>query len=428
MLENNSTNLNIDTDLNAKKLFRAVFTTLLCNSLVWYDYALFGSLALVLSESFFPEGSEYAQLLGFTIAFATGFFARPIGALFFGYLGDRYSRRSALILSIFMMLCSSGLIAILPTYMTIGITSTFLLFFARILQGFSLGGEAGNAVFLVESAPRKYRSLIGSLEVLSAIIGPILCIVTILTIKSSTSVEYFNNTGWRIAFLVGIILGIFGLVARIYLHEPEEYKDSIHEKMDRQHPLLLMFRDFRKELLIAILIDAVEEVSLYTFLVFLTVSLGGGEEFLIFQAILLVILAVFTVFFAWLGDIVKKQRVIFFSAYVTLIAALPIFYNIYHASGLLYILSLVLFVLIIASSLGPMNATVCSLFPREVRYSGFAFSRNISSSVFGGLSPMISTLLVKYTGSKISPAIYLMFSAILVIVYLRKYNSSKQYI
>ncbi|ETO91413.1 MAG: major facilitator family transporter [Candidatus Xenolissoclinum pacificiensis L6] len=409
---------------------QAIISSLLCNIFVWYDYALFGTLSTVLIDLFFPQSSsEYVRTLSYMMAFAVGFVARPMGSLFFGYIGDKYNRRIALILSIILMLCPSFLLAILPTYSAFGMFATLLLFCARFTQGFALGGEAGNAVFLIESSPKSMRALVGSLEVLSALIGPIICISTIYVIKKYLSDMQFVTWGWRLAFIVGVLFGILGILSRLYIQENNNHENTHNtEQVDQMHPIYSLFSYFKMNLLIAICIDAIEEVTLYTFLVFFAVKLNTQGEFLYQQSWLLVLLVVATIFFAKITDLTSSYLMLMISALSLLLCALPIFFMIYFGNKFEYMIALIVFILIIATSLAPVSLATALIFPREVRYTGFAFARNISSTIFGGFAPVVLTILEKYTDNPVSPAFFLIFCAIIAIFYLGRYKKVKPYL
>ncbi|NBX02516.1 MAG: MFS transporter, partial [Alphaproteobacteria bacterium] len=184
---------------------KVVIAGMIGNGLEWYDYALYAYMTLIISKLFFPVGNDAAHLLATLGIFAVGFVARPFGAVMFGIIGDKLGRRTALMLSIFMMAIPTGCIGLLPTYEMIGIWAPILLTFCRVLQGLSLGGAfSGCITFLVEHAPATKRGLIGSTSVASLVIGFLLGSIVASLVKLPLTDLQYESWGWRIPFLIGI--------------------------------------------------------------------------------------------------------------------------------------------------------------------------------------------------------------------------------
>src|SRR5271156_162895 len=190
---------------------KIIIAAMLGNGLEWYDYALYAYTTLIFSKLFFPAGNDTAHLLATFGIFAVGFVARPFGGILFGHIGDRFGRRAALVLSIFMMAIPTGCIGLLPTYAQIGIMAPALLTLIRVLQGLSLGGAfSGSMTFLVEHAPARRRGLVGSTSIVSLVTGFLLGSVIAALVKAPLSDAQYESWGWRIPFLLGIIIGFTG--------------------------------------------------------------------------------------------------------------------------------------------------------------------------------------------------------------------------
>jgi MHS family proline/betaine transporter-like MFS transporter len=178
------------------------FSGMVGNILEWYDFTLYGYLAVILSQLFFPSENETVSLLASFGAFAVGFFFRPLGSVLFGYIGDKYGRKKALIISIFLMAIPTFLIGLLPTYQQIGILAPILLTFFRILQGLSTGGEYTTSVtFVVEHAPKDRRGFFGSINLLGAVIGIMFGSLMGAFLTSTFDKETLLDWGWRVGFL-----------------------------------------------------------------------------------------------------------------------------------------------------------------------------------------------------------------------------------
>lgn len=170
---------------------------------------------------FFPSDDQLTSVLKAFGVFAVGFLMRPVGAAIFGHIGDKHGRRVALLLSIILMTLSTVLIAFVPGYQSIGILASMLVVCLRLLQGISLGGEAGNAPFLIEHAPKNKKGFFGSIEVLSAIFGSVLSLIAVLICKK---VSDFESWGWRLPFIFSLAMGLISIYMRYILDESPEYK------------------------------------------------------------------------------------------------------------------------------------------------------------------------------------------------------------
>ncbi|MDH5796620.1 MAG: MFS transporter, partial [Anaplasmataceae bacterium] len=410
------------------QLLKIVIYTVFSNSLVWYDYALYGKLINYISNNFMPNSSDNV-VIGSFIIFSIGFFFRPLGAILFGFLGDKYGRKLSLVISTISITLPMLVLTLLPSYKEIGIYSLLTLLLVRILQGLSLGGEAGTALLLIENAPKKLKGLFGSLEVLCAIIGAVLCELAIIFAKNIVSPEIFGSWGWRIPFALGFTIGIIGVIFRFLAGESPvflEYKEKLKNKINSisfKESLRLMVTKYRSRLLIAISIDALEEVSIYIFFVFLGVFiediLFNNESLGIFNSmhfIFLIVLGASTLFFAYLSDIWCRKKIVLFAAILSIFSSFLIFALVINGGWWSIMLANLLLVVVIGASLGPINIMMTQLFDMDFKYLGFALSRNISSAIFGGLAPVISIGIIKFSGINILAGLYLFIISIITLI------------
>lgn len=404
-----------------KNLIKVVLSTLICNSLIWYDYALYGSLIVIISDLFFPGGDHFIKLMEAFGVFAIGFLMRPVGAMLFGHFGDVYSRKYALLFSIISMSVPMLFIAMLPTYDAIGIAAPILLILVRLIQGLALGGEAGNAAFLIEYAPQRHRGLICSFEVLSAIVGSIMSTIIIVMSRSLVGEGIFYDWGWRLPFVFGVVIGIVGMFLRYITDESPAYQNIKEVESHTDNiPLKELAKNHKKNFFVAIGIDSVEEASLYVFLIFFNLLIGDmyadTQYVKITHLISMVVLGLLTIAFASISDRYGRKKVMLTSFITLLVVAYPMFWMITQNNLFFITLAQLMLAIITAAALGPVSAAALELFPMSVRYSGFAISRNIAAAIFGGMAPIICTFLIHTTGSKTSAALYLMFTALIGII------------
>ncbi|MFP3016216.1 MAG: MFS transporter [Wolbachia sp.] len=398
-----------------QQITKVIFSSLICNTLLWYDHMLFGHLINIIGGVFFPSDDQLTSVLKAFGVFAVGFLMRPIGAAIFGHIGDKYGRRVALLLSIILMTLSTVLIAFVPAYQSIGILASILVVCLRLLQGISLGGEAGNAPFLIEHAPKNKKGFFGSIEVLSAIFGSILSLTAVLICKR---VSDFESWGWRLPFVLSLAMGLISIYMRYILDESPEYEK---QKNPSKLPLKELLNSYKKPFLISVGVDIVENSSLYIYLVFfnvltnkiLTVNTHFNH---IVEILNQVALGGLTILFAILSDKIGREKVMKFAFVTFVIVSYPVFSMLCTGDYLLAFMAHILFIIPIAASLGPVSALMCELFPTKVRYSGFGLSRNIAAGFFGGLAPFICTTIIKVTGQETSASFYMIFCALIGLV------------
>ncbi|WP_341812550.1 MFS transporter [Wolbachia endosymbiont (group A) of Conops quadrifasciatus] len=361
---------------------------------------------------FFPSDDQLTSVLKAFGVFAVGFLMRPVGAAIFGHIGDKHGRRVALLLSIILMTLSTVLIAFVPGYQSIGILASMLVVCLRLLQGISLGGEAGNAPFLIEHAPKNKKGFFGSIEVLSAIFGSVLSLIAVLICKK---VSDFESWGWRLPFIFSLAMGLISIYMRYILDESPEYK---RQKNPSKLPLKELLNSYKKPFLISVGVDIVENSSLYIYLVFfnvLTLTINTHFNHMV-EILSQIALGGLTILFAILSDKVGREKVMKFAFIAFVIVSYPVFSMLCSGNYLLTFTAHILFIIPIAASLGPVSAFMCELFPTKVRYSGFGLSRNIAAGFFGGLAPFICTTIIKVTGQEASASFYMIFCALIGLV------------
>ncbi|QJC27208.1 proline/betaine transporter [Anaplasma platys] len=418
--------------MEAGKVRRAVLSTIVCNTLVWYDFILFGSLAGTIGELFFPPNDRYSTLLSSFCVVAVGFCMRPFGASMFGHIGDRYGRRAALVISLIAMTVPIGFMSIIPTYSSVGMLAPTLLVICRLVQGFSLGGEAGNATFLIEHSKKNRAGLFGSFEVLSAVAGSVLSLAVVMLSRHLTG-DAFSSWGWRIPFIVGFLLGIGSIFIRFKAGESPAYEkhSSVADGLVKS-PVRHLFRYYKRPLLLAICIDCIENCSFHLFMVFFSSYVGhlphssniSPMSSELIEIVIVTLSGVLTVAFGALSDVLGRKTVMGAASATLLVVAIPVFWMLSQDSIPFIVAGYLIFVVPFAASLGPSSAAMSELFPTRVRYTGFGISRNVSSALGGGIAPALCTWLIQATGWNLAPGLCVIFWAAVALIALSRIKPS----
>ncbi len=402
---------------NSSHVKKVLIAGMIGNVLEWYDFVVYGYLAGIIGKLFFPSNDPTTELIKAFAVFAVGFIARPIGATFFGFLGDKIGRRKALMISIILMAISTTAIGLLPTYYQIGILAPILLTLLKITQGLSVGGEYTTSVsFVVEHAPKSKRGLFGSIAILGAVIGILLGSASSAFITKILSEDALYSYGWRILFMTGIILGFLGYYVRRNIEETPKFKElEIRKEIDK-NPILDLLKNYRGEFLKTFFLSVFQAVGFYTLFVYLAQHLIKFVHLLKSTALTIntvgmIVLAFLIPIFGYLSDKFGRKIFILLSTGLTFMFAYPLFVYISSGSVLNAQLGLIIFAVITAGFMAVLPTTLVEIFPTKVRNTGYSLGYNLPFAIFGGTSPLIATLLIKYTNNLASPSIYLMFAA-----------------
>ncbi|MEZ2391546.1 MFS transporter [bacterium RCC_150] len=398
---------------------RAVLAGSIGNMVEWYDFAVYGLFAVIIAANFFPNQDPTASLLSTFAVFAVAFFIRPLGAVFFGHLGDKYGRKNVLLMTVALMGASTIAIGLTPSYAAIGIAAPALLALFRLIQGFSAGGEwSGSSVYTVEYAPRNRRNLYGSWVQVSASAGTLMGSLTAAICGLLSSEVALRDWVWRIPFIIGGVIGVVGLVLRAKLEDTPEFRKTKSEPKPTKNPFGNVLRNYRSEGLIAIGITIAYSVSIYMFSTYLPTYIKTTTNVRLTDALLgnslqLVVLMILIPFAAILADKIGSRKLLIAFAVLMIVCVIPLFQLIAIGTIGSVILGQVLFAAIVSLIGGTAVTTTTRLFPIEVRYTGLGISYNIAVAAFGGTAPLISTWLIGTTGNPISPAFYVIFAALI---------------
>ncbi|MFD7101850.1 glycine betaine/L-proline transporter ProP [Streptomyces celluloflavus] len=407
---------------------RAVSAAALGNAMEWFDFGVYSYIAVTLGHVFFPSGNPTAQLLSTFGAFAAAFLVRPLGGMFFGPLGDRIGRQKVLAITMIMMAVGTFAIGLIPSYASIGVGAPILLLAARLVQGFSTGGEYGGAsTFIAEYAPDKKRGFLGSWLEFGTLAGYVggAGLVTLMTALLST--DALNSWGWRIPFLIAGPMGIIGLYLRMRLEETPafarlEQEARTKEKERREAEKRIGIREMIfgqwRAMLLCVGLVLVFNVTDYMLLSYMPSYLTSELKYDATHG-LLVVLAVMVLmmcvqpFMGRLTDRVGRRPVIAAGCAGFLLLSVPALLLIRQGSLFAIGLGMAALGLLLVCFTASMPSALPALFPTKVRYGSLSIGFNISVSLFGGTTPLVVTALIGATGNRMMPAYYMMAAAVI---------------
>ncbi len=400
----------------------AIFAGVIGNMLEWYDFGVYGYFVPVISKLFFPASTPVVSLLLTFSVFGVGFVMRPVGSVVFGHYGDRYGRKKALSAVILLMAVSTFVVGLLPTYESVGVLAPLLLVAARLAQGLSGGGEwGGAAAYLVEFAPPKRRGFIGSWQQFSVGAGFLLGSLTAALLTTALSADAISNWGWRVPFLLGVLVGGIGLYLRMQLKDTPQYTEMADRGEISGLPIREALTTHLKPTLLAFGITLHNTVAYYAVLIYMTswlttaVKMPRGTALWIGTSCLC-IFVVLVPFMGWVSDQVGRRPMLIVSCIGYVVLTYPVFYLASTGSAAYAFAGQALLVVFLAVYAGAGPAIYCELFPTRVRYTALSIGYNIPVAIFGGFAPFIATGLIQATGSILSPAWYVIAAALATLI------------
>ena len=403
---------------------RAIVGASVGNTVEWFDFAVYGYLAVTLGAVFFPSEDPTISLLSSFAVFGVAFVMRPLGGLFFGPLGDRIGRQRTLATVIILMSISTFVIALLPGYATIGIWAPILLVLARLLQGFSAGGEFGGAsTFIAEYSPDSRRGFLVSWLEFSTLIGFILGSTSVLVLSSALSEEALTSWGWRIPFLIAGPLGLIGLYIRLRLDDTPEFRALESAGEVSQSPFKETVTQNWKPILQVAGLVIIQNAGFYIVLTYMqtyiTEQLGFSTTSASLSTVLTLLVGMVLIPpLGALSDRVGRKPVLMASCVGFVVLTYPLFLLLNAGNLAGAIAAHVALGALLAVYLSTTIAALTELFPTRVRYGGFSIGYNVSVAIFGGAAPFLATYLISVTGNPLSPAFYLIAAAIATAVTL----------
>jgi MHS family proline/betaine transporter-like MFS transporter len=403
------------------RLSGVIIAATIGNVLEWFDFLVYGFFAVTIAEVFFPANNPTISLLVTFGTFGLAYVVRPVGAVIVGAYTDRTGRKAGLTLSIGLMMIGTSLMVITPGYATIGIAAPIIITIARLLQGFSVGGEFGSAVaFLVEHGGER-RGFSASWQWATTGIVSVIVSLFGVTLTTQLSHEQLIDWGWRIPYVFGLLVGPAGLYIRSRVAETPDFLKA--EKPQRV-PVSDLLRRQPVSVLLALGASIVSNSSYYLLLYVPTYGVKTLHlpAYTGFVATLVggIILATFSVVAGYWSDrTVPRTRIMLIAAWLFLLAAYPSFWLMDAFPSLATAVFAVGFLNLIKGGYsGVLPSVLCEQFPVETRAVGVAFAFSISVTIFGGFAPFVATWLIAQTGDPLSPSYYLMATALLSIIAL----------
>lgn len=385
------------------------------NVLEWYDFAVYGYFAPSIGKHFFPSDNAAAQLIASFGVFAAGFLMRPLGGLVFGHLGDRLGRNPALILSILAMAFPTFLIGVLPGHATLGVLAPLLLVILRMIQGLSVGGEfTTSSVYLVEMARHGHRGLAASLSPFGATAGVLLGSAVGAAATKIMSQAALDAWGWRVPFLLGLLVGIGGLLVRRHL--PESDPAAKRESAAAPSPIVTAFRSEWRTIIRLVCLNAFLGVGFYLSFVFAVtyleefVHISASRAFDINTASMAVLLAAIPVGGA-LSDSLGRKPILVAGSAGGLVLGWPLLWMMHQPSSALILAGQMGLAVLVGAFAGALPAAMAESLPRHVRCTAVSFAYNLSVGVLGGATPLVATYLIYRSHSDLAPAYFLVASA-----------------
>ena len=440
------------------KIWQVIAASAVGTMIEWYDFYIFGSLATTISPLFYPQGNDTLALIAYLSTFAVGFVVRPLGALFFGRIGDLVGRKYAFLVTLLIMGGATACIGILPTYETIGIAAPILLLLIRVLQGLALGGEYGGAaVYVAEHVPDKKRGFFTSFIQITATLGLFLSLIVILIVQNAMTKEAFSSWGWRVPFLISIFLVGVSLYIRLRMKESPIFTHIKGAGMTSAKPLKEAFArwDNLKRVLISLFgATAGQGVIWYTGQFYALFYLQTILRINVTSANYLIAIALllgmpFFVLFGALSDRVGRKWIIMLGCLLGAVSYIPIYGAMRDAAGsnvvtavsrtheitgaisltpmtevdgvlqpatevlpysdigsllinpIAWKLIFLVFIQVIFVTMvyGPIAAYLVEMFPAKIRYTALSLPYHIGNGIFGGLLPLIGLWVVAQTGN-----------------------------
>jgi MFS transporter, MHS family, proline/betaine transporter len=397
---------------------RVVAAGMIGNVLEWYDFAIYGYFATSIGRHFFPHEDPVAQLLSAFGVFAVGYMMRPVGGVIIGHIGDRFGRRAALTFSVAAMAVPTFLIGLLPSYATLGLFAPIALTLLRMVQGLSVGGEyTSSMVFLVEHAPHGRRGLMGALISCGACGGILLGSAVGATFAATLSPAALEEWGWRIPFLLGLLVGIAGYLLRRHVQE------TVPTERRKRTPIVETLQDHWRLVLGLAGLSVFNAVGFYVSFVYLVSWLQMADGIaparaLEINSISMAVLLPVMIVTGLLNDRFGRKPFLLLAVILGFVGAVPLFWLLHDPSPWSAQLGQLGLVVIIGLYCGTQPTIMVEATPLPVRCTAVSLGYNMCLGIIGGLTPLAATWLVERTGNDIAPAFLIMAAAAVTFVTL----------
>lgn len=415
-----------DTPADVRRRLRSIFSGSVGNLVEWYDWYVYSAFALYFAKSFFPKGDQTAQLLNTAAVFAVGFLARPVGGWLMGIYADRYGRKRALFFSVVLMCLGSLIIALTPSYATIGVAAPVLLVLARLLQGLSVGGEYGtSATYLSEVANKENRGFYSSFQYVTLIAGQLVALALLIVLQQFVlSPAQLEAWGWRIPFFIGALCALVAMRMRSHMEETQSFTAA---KENKKRGTLSELAKHPRAVATVVGLTLGGTVAFYTYSIYMqkflanTVGLSKDSATLVSGATLL-LFAMLQPIVGGLSDRIGRRPILISFGVLGTLFTVPIMTGISQTTNVWTAFFLIMAALMIVSGYTSINAVVkAELFPAEVRALGVGLPYALTVSIFGGTAEYIA-LWLKQAGHESLFYWYVtgtIFVSLMVYVFMR---------
>ncbi|TFB46535.1 MFS transporter [Cryobacterium tagatosivorans] len=436
-----------ESDVNVvdhPKLKKALGGTIVGNTMEWYDVGVFGYLITTMGPVFLPEADKTVQTLFLLGTFAATFIARPLGGVFFGWLGDKIGRQKVLSMTLMLMAVSTFAVGLLPGYAQVGMLAAALLVFTKIVQGFSTGGEyAGATTFVSEHAPDKHRGFFASLLDMGSYLGFAIGAALVSVLQVTLGQDVMEDWGWRIPFLIAGPLGLIAIYFRMKIEESPTFQATLDAKeIAANDPLvadapaakgpLAIFKAYWRGIVLAMVLVASANTLGYALTSYMPTYLTANKGYDEFHGTLLtipilVIMSICIPLAGRLSDKIGRRPVLWIGAISAVFLSIPAFLLIDIGEVWTTLLGLALIAFPVTFYVANLASALPALFPTESRYGAMGIAYNFSVAIFGGTTPFIIAALIAASGDDMAPAYYLMGTSVIgaITIYFMKETAQR---
>ncbi|WP_174235682.1 MULTISPECIES: MFS transporter [Cryobacterium] len=427
--------------VDQSRLKKALGGTIVGNTMEWYDVGVFGYLITTMGPVFLPEADKTVQTLFLLGTFAATFIARPLGGVFFGWLGDKIGRQKVLSMTLMLMAASTFAVGLLPSYAQVGMLAAALLVFTKLVQGFSTGGEyAGATTFVSEHSPDKHRGFFASLLDMGSYLGFAIGAALVSILQVTLGQPVMEDWGWRIPFLIAGPLGLIAIWFRLKIEESPTFQATLDAKelaatdpsftdeSAASNGPVSIFKNHWRGIIVAMVLVAAANTLGYALTsympTYLTATKGYDELHGTLLTIPILVIMSFCIPLAGrLSDKIGRRPVLWMGAGSAVVLSIPAFLLIGVGEIWSTLLGLALIALPVTFYVANLASALPALFPTESRYGAMGIAYNFSVAIFGGTTPFIIAALIAGTGNDMMPAYYLMGTSVvggIAIFFLRE--------
>ncbi len=393
------------------------------NFMEWFDFAIYGYFVAVIGAQFFPTGNPTTETLSSFAVFAVGFLARPLGALILGPLGDRYGRKTVLVITVLGMGVTTALIGLTPSYAAIGLAAPVVIVILRCVQGMMVGGEWSTAAtYLGESAPSDKRGLHASLVTTTAGLAFLVGTVVAALINALLSAEAVSSWGWRIPFIASLVMAVVAIFIRQKLEDTPVYEELVRQREENElQPVPLKVK--AKAFVLTLAFSALFGVSLYYFITYANNHLSGvvgmpRVEALLASGIALAVYVIVNPLLGALSDRIGRRPIVLIAGLGLTVLSIPIFLALNTGIFAWVLLALIVLGLLVSMTAVINVVLLVEVFPASIRSAGSAVGYNVAFALLAGPGPLVAAALIAATGNNLAPAFYLAGVSLVALIVL----------